>query len=340
MRDGAGLAAHYFIGAEARAASWDLMVGLFVHAKEQVMACTVIGLFDTPGEAADVRRELIAIGIPESDVRTSSTSDTPDTKETSAPRSMWENLKAMFTGDRNRHYADYYAEGTRRGGTLVTAAAPDNLAERAADIMRDHNAIDVDERAEQWRNSGWTGASAGATSATRAGITSAHAQAAPIRPADTGAAPSGEARIPVVEEELAVGKRQVSRGGVRVFRHITEQPAEADVTLREERVNVERRPAERELTGAEASQAFQEKVIEVTETVEEPVVAKTARVVGEVAVNKEAQQRTETVRDTVRKSDVEVERLPGQAATERTDKSVEDTQADQASRSRAKPNQP
>ncbi|MDB5331958.1 MAG: hypothetical protein JWP03_3109, partial [Phycisphaerales bacterium] len=55
---------------------------------------------------------------------------------------------------------------------------------------------------------------------------------------------------------------------------------------------------------------------------------------------KEAQQRTETVRDTVRKSDVEVERLPGQAATERTDKSVEDTSADQASRSRAKPNQP
>jgi uncharacterized protein (TIGR02271 family) len=254
---------------------------------------------------------------------------------------MWEDLKAMFTGDRHRNYADYYAEGTRRGGTLVTAAAPDNLAERAADIMRDHNAIDVDERAEQWRNSGWTGAaSAGATSATSAGTTSASAQAAPIRPADTGAAPSGEARIPVVEEELAVGKRQVNRGGVRVFRHVTERPVEADVTLREERVNVERRPAERELTGAEANQAFQEKVIEVTETVEEPVVAKTARVVGEVAVNKEAQQRTETVRDTVRKSDVEVERLPGQAATERTDKSVEETQADQAGRSRAKPNQP
>jgi uncharacterized protein (TIGR02271 family) len=303
------------------------------------MACTVIGLFDTPGEAADVRRELIAIGIPESGIRTSSASDKPDTKETSAPRSMWEDLKAMFRGDRNRHYADYYAEGTRRGGTLVTATTPDNLSDRARDIMRDHHAIDVDERAEQWRNSGWTGAaSAGTTSATRARTTSANApSAAPIHPAEAGA---GEARMPVVEEEIAVGKREVSRGGVRVFHHITEQPVEADVTLREERVNVERRPAERDLTGAEASQAFQEKVIGVTETVEEPVVAKTARVVGEVAVNKEAQQRTETVRDTVRKSDVEVERLPGQAATERTDKSVEDTSADQASRSRAKPNQP
>lgn len=285
------------------------------------MACTVIGLFDSAGEAADVRRELVALGVPESDVRTSSASDKSDAQDKPARRSFWDEIKSMFTGDRNRRYADYYAEGTRRGGTLVTATAPDNLADRAADIMRDHNAIDVDERAAQWKSSGWTGY-------TEAGT------------ADTGAAGSGEARIPVVEEELAVGKREVNRGGVRVIRHVTERPVEADVTLREERVDVERRPAERDLTGAEASQAFQEKVVEVPETAEEAVVAKAARVVEEVAVSKEAQQRTETVRDTVRKSDVEVERLPGQGATERTDKGVEEPPADQASRPRAKPNQP
>ncbi|MDB5171299.1 MAG: protein of unknown function DUF2382-containing protein [Phycisphaerales bacterium] len=289
------------------------------------MACTVIGLFDSAGEAADVRRELIAVGLPESDVTMSTSSDKAGSGDASGRRSFWEELKSMFTGDRNSRYAEYYAEGTRRGGTLVTATTPDNLADRAADIMRDHNAIDVDERAAQWRSAGWAGVPDAGTATT--GSTA-------------GTAATGEARIPVVEEQVAVGKREVSRGGVRVVRRVTEQPVEADVTLREERVNVERRPVERDLTSADVNQAFQDKVVEVTETAEEPVVAKTARVVEEVAVNKEAQQRTEKVRDTVRKSDVEVERIPGQQAAERTDRSVEESPADQASRTRARTNEP
>lgn len=53
--------------------------------------------------------------------------------------------------------AEYYAESVRRGGALVTVRADDSRAERAADIMRDHGAIDIDQRAEQWRERGWTG---------------------------------------------------------------------------------------------------------------------------------------------------------------------------------------
>ncbi len=53
--------------------------------------------------------------------------------------------------------AEYYAESVRRGGALVTVRADDTRAERAAEIMREHGAIDIERRAEQWRQSGWTG---------------------------------------------------------------------------------------------------------------------------------------------------------------------------------------
>ena len=53
--------------------------------------------------------------------------------------------------------AEYYAEAVRRGGALVTVRADDARAERAADIMRAHGAIDIERRAEQWRERGWTG---------------------------------------------------------------------------------------------------------------------------------------------------------------------------------------
>jgi predicted O-methyltransferase YrrM len=50
--------------------------------------------------------------------------------------------------------ARYYAEGVRRGGVLVTVDASDERADRAAQIMTRYGAVDVDERAERWRQGG------------------------------------------------------------------------------------------------------------------------------------------------------------------------------------------
>jgi len=108
-----------------------------------------------------------------------------------------------------------------------------------------------------------------------------------------------------VEEEVQVGKRAVERD-VRVHTTVTEKPVEEQVHLREEHVTVERRPADRPASGADQA-VFKEGVIEITETVEEPVVAKQARVVEEVVIHKEATDHVETIRDTVRRTDVEVE---------------------------------
>jgi uncharacterized protein (TIGR02271 family) len=116
-----------------------------------------------------------------------------------------------------------------------------------------------------------------------------------------------EETAPIVEEELSVGKREVASGGVRVTSSVEERPVEKTVSLREEEVEADRRSADRELSPEEAEAAFEGKTVEMMGTSEEAEVSKTARVVGEVSLNKQTNEREQTVRDTVRRTDVEVE---------------------------------
>lgn len=116
-----------------------------------------------------------------------------------------------------------------------------------------------------------------------------------------------EARFEVVEERLLVGKREVNRGGVRVRRVVSETPVEEQVTLRDETVHIERQPVDRTVSGTD--DLFTEKSLELTETDEEAVVTKQAHVNEEVVVSKEVEYRTETIRDTVRRVDIEIEEL-------------------------------
>jgi uncharacterized protein (TIGR02271 family) len=116
----------------------------------------------------------------------------------------------------------------------------------------------------------------------------------------------GEEVIPIVEERLRVGKRDVERGRVRVRSYIVETPVEEQVTLRSEHVELERRPVDRELTAAD-TELFRERTIEATETAEEAVIAKDVRVKEELVLRKGVVENVETVRDTVRRTEVEVE---------------------------------
>jgi stress response protein YsnF len=128
----------------------------------------------------------------------------------------------------------------------------------------------------------------------------------------------GEEVIPVVKEELAVGKRASERR-YRIRAYVVETPVEREVALRDERVVVERRPVSAE-RGIGTAHTPQEREYEVIERHEEPVVEKRAREVEEVAVRKEANERTEIVRDNVRetKVDVDNEADPAADALERT----------------------
>ena len=113
-----------------------------------------------------------------------------------------------------------------------------------------------------------------------------------------------------MEEQLQVGTRVVQSGGVRIFSRTREIPVEQRVELREERATVTRRPTDRPVT--DSDRPFEDKSFEVVESREEPVVAKTAKVVEEVVVGKETRKREERVRDNVRKTDVQVQQVAGQ----------------------------
>jgi len=128
-------------------------------------------------------------------------------------------------------------------------------------------------------------------------------------------ADQGEVAIPVVEEEIRIGKRAVESGGVRIDTRVEETPVNEQVTLRDERVTVERRPVDQPVDAATLTDAFREGTFEVRERDEEAVVQKEARVVEEVVVNKKVDQRTETVQDSVRRTDVDVQQIPGQTRT-------------------------
>ncbi|MGI4942611.1 MAG: YsnF/AvaK domain-containing protein, partial [Janthinobacterium lividum] len=106
-----------------------------------------------------------------------------------------------------------------------------------------------------------------------------------------------------------------------------ERPVEEQVSLHEERVRVERHPVDRAVTAADAAGAFQDRTIEAQAHSEEAVVQKDVRVIEEIGIKKEASDRTETVHDTVRKTEVDVEdtstttRPAGSATTTSTGKS-------------------
>ena len=289
------------------------------------MAKTLVALYDTFTDAERVVQELIEDGFARRDVHLAldHTKSRTAYSSSGARDSAYEGANLLDTlSDLGVPYdeAHSYAEGVRRGGALVVIESSDERAERGMEILRRLHPVDIHERTAQWRQEGWTGYDANAltsTPASSAATTTRRAQEqarSTTRVADTGARTrriegQEEVAIPVVEEDLTIGKREVERGHVRIFSQVTEQPVEESVRLREEKVTVERRPVDRPATDADFAAAGKE-VIEMTETAEEPVVSKRARVVEEVVVHKDVTERTETVRGTQRRTDVDVQRAP------------------------------
>jgi uncharacterized protein (TIGR02271 family) len=247
------------------------------------MSQKLVGFYEDANTARRVKDELDNAGF--DDVSIFSGREGPG---------LWQEIKEFF-GFADEEDRQVYAEAARRGDTAVAVSLDDADAareSRAIEIMKRYNPIDLNRAAEQWRAQGWKGYSG----STSTGST-----------ATTRAAGAGQQVMPVIEEQVQVGKRQVLTGGLRLHTRVTEKPVAAQVHLREEHVTVERRPANRPVTAGD--DAFRERQVEVTETAEQPVVSKQARVVEEVVVGKSAQQRTQTVRDTVKRTDVDVEKI-------------------------------
>lgn len=256
---------------------------------------TLTAMFKTRGEAERAGQALASeLGLNRSMIQTSPGTGVTDAGYDQArpyeEKGFFASLKTLMLPEEDR-YA--YAEGMRRGAVLVNVKVDEGQMSRASDILEHAGAVDLDTQESEWRKSGWTSYDATAHGSMRT---------------TAGAAPTAgqDETIKVVEERLVVGKRAVEGGRVRVRSYVIETPVEANVTLHEERVMVERHPVDRAATTADLA-AFQERTIKARATNEEAVVAKEARIVEEIGVRKEAADRVETVHDTVRKTQVEVE---------------------------------
>ena len=258
------------------------------------MSRTITALFDQRSDADAAEARLKAANIDADHIRIhdkSSAGYNEAGHSTHADPGMWGSIKNAFLPDEDRHT---YEEGVRRGGFLLTADVDEDHIDDAVRVLEEANSVDVDDRSQQWKTSGWAGSPAAAAMTT--GLTDKVDAKGGI----------GEEVIPVVEEQLVVGKREVDRGGVRVRSYVTETPVHEQVRLRNERVDVQRRPVDREVSSTD--DAFRERSIGMTATGEESVVGKTSRVVEEVVVSKTADERIEEIDDTVRRADVEVDR--------------------------------
>jgi len=238
---------------------------------------------------------------------------------------------SLFGQDEHEH-AGVYSEAVRRGNSIVVVDARDEQeADRATSLLQGLGAINVHERAEQWRTEGWQPGRYDTAQDTMPNTMQSTQRDLPMEPMvdsqrdlqrDTSTNLRGsdsvgagrEGVLDVVQEELRVGKRSIDRGGVRVVQRVSEQPVREMVRLREERAVVERVPVNREATQEDLSN-FREGTIEVREMTEEPVVAKTARVVEEVRVGKDVREREEQIEDTVRRKDVDVQRIEGEGSS-------------------------
>ena len=264
------------------------------------MKQTIVGVFHSEADAQRAMQTLAQTEVDPSHVRTTHADGTVSRAETGIMGKVRNFFSDMFDAD-DEPTLGHYAEAVRRGGAVVRVDVDDDdtaRLERVRHVLEDAGAMDLDERVEAWRAEG--------ESRYLGGDTASAATGAAATRLDT--ADRAEGVIPVVKEELTLGKRAVSTGGVRVYARTVETPVSESVQLRAEHAQVERRPVDRPATAADLAD-LKDRTLEVRETAEQAVVQKTARVVEEVRVGKTVEQRTEQVHDTVRSTEVEVERL-------------------------------
>lgn len=196
----------------------------------------------------------------------------------------------------------------------------DTKAERVAAIrLKDGTACGID-RVEihddrvVYLNAAASTSAAGSTSAAAAAAGSA-ASAGSAAKGKTAAAGDGQS-VPIVEEDVAIGKRAVEGGTIKVRSRTVKDKVEEDVKLRDEKVDVDRVAVNKDISGKDADRMFadNDKTVEVTARREEAVVSKDAKVTGEVKVSKDADERVEHVEETVRHTEVDVDRSGAERA--------------------------
>jgi stress response protein YsnF len=246
----------------------------------------IVAIFERETAAAAAERTLLAARIPRPAIRRYNPQVSSVKTETAEQGGFW-----AWLGDdepRSTYSQDHQAfeRGVSNGNACISVTLENEAqGEQASKILADNRPLELDDDLHP----------GGVRTASR---TSTTAAAMPR----TGQGAQTEQVIPVREEQVDIGKHKMDTI-TRVRRYVVEKPVERDVTVRGEKVTVERR---RPRSSADASGPFEERTVEMHETQEVPDVHKSARVVEVVEIKKEATERTEKISDTARREQVEV----------------------------------
>ena len=254
----------------------------------------IVTLYDTAQHAEAARNNLVAGGFSPSEISMISNKTLALAGDKLREPGLWHKL---FGRDIQQYEATVYGRAVESGGVVLTIRVPEMEVAKATSILNAHEAVDLEKRARQQ----------GLLTAAFPSIATTPATMA------AGRTPSEEEVLRVAEEELSVDKRLVQEGTTRIRRFVTEMPVEAQVTLHEEHVKVIRRAISDPNLIRDVD--WTDKMIEVKETVEEPILTKSVHVAEQVVIRKEATDNVRTVRDKVRRQKVEVDRIPGETGS-------------------------
>lgn len=282
------------------------------------MSHTVVGLFNNRNAAQTAKQELIQRGFTEENIDVSHRAKTQGANTTATQSSTTQievtdsvgNFFGSLFGDDQSTARNYTNAAGDADAILTVHADSEEKARQAAGIL-DHNGaidIDADSSPDTQRNLTETTATTTQNTAHTAETTPRNATHTSETATHNAANVQSGTVIPIIEEQLQVGKREVEHGGARIRSRIVEKPVEASVRLREEHVIVNRHPVNRAVTDADVAN-FKKGDITVTERSEEAVVGKQARVVEEVEIGKQVTEREETIRDTVKRTEVDIEEI-------------------------------
>jgi len=243
----------------------------------------IVAVYDKAGKAKEAARALEASGFAAGDISVLNRDSLTDAEVHEA--GLWRRLFGRNVGD---HESAVYGRTIESGGAVLTLRTADTEVPRALKILDVHNPVDVNERA------------------TSLGVAPPATRSSVSQPMPAARTLAKEEVLRLAEEQLDVSKRQVETGRARIRRFVTERPVETQVTLHEEHAALLRRP----VTDSRAIKDvdWTDKTIEITETAEQAVVNKTAHIAEEVVVRREGSDHVETVRDKIRRQQVEIER--------------------------------
>lgn len=249
------------------------------------MSHTVVGIFDSASEAQTAVNQLQQNGFNEENIdytpgKTGSYSESANTHEDDNENGITRFFKNLFGDDDE---STRYSRVAENGYVVSVYTTSEEEADNARNIMDQYGAVDVDEKDREYMSKNMTGT-------------------------DSDSITNEGRKIPIIEEKMQVGKKVVETGGVRLRSRIIEKPVEETIRLRKEHVTVERNKVNRPVNDTDFFD-FKEGTTEFKEHAEVPVVSKKAEVVEEVSLDKTVDHQDETIRDKVRRTEVDVEDL-------------------------------